>query len=232
MEVLYGWLIGLLIGMRHALEPDHLAAVSTIVAENRQRRVGMIVGAAWGFGHTLTLVLAGGILILLRKQMPPHLETGAELAVSCMLIALGARAIVQAWREGKGGKPHTHLHVHGAKEGVHEHDGAHDHAHVGNWTLARRPLLIGLVHGLAGSGALTAAVLASMPTLRSGLSYILVFGAGSAAGMAVLTGLTGRAMATMVRRPRTTAVLLACSGALSLALGLFWGWKHAWELLG
>lgn len=230
MEVLYGWLIGVLIGMRHALEPDHLAAVSTIVAEHREKRVGMILGAAWGIGHTLTLIVAGGVLILLRKQMPPNVESTAELAVACMLILLGARAMVQAWREGKGGRLHKHHHHHGDKP--HVHDGAHDHVHVRNWTIARRPLLVGLVHGLAGSGALTAAVLGSMPSIRSGLVYILLFGIGSAAGMALLTGLTGRAMAGLVQRRRTTAVLLACSGALSLGLGLFWGWKHAVELLG
>jgi ABC-type nickel/cobalt efflux system permease component RcnA len=229
MEVLYGWLIGVLIGMRHSLEPDHLAAVSTIVAEHREKRVGLILGAAWGVGHTLTLVVAGGVLILLRKQMSPHFESAAELAVACMLIGLGARAIYQSWREGKGGLPHQHHH-HGHKE--HEHDGAHDHVHMRNWTIARRPLLVGLVHGLAGSGALTAAVLASMPSIRSGLVYILLFGVGSAVGMALLTGVTGHAMAGLVKRRRMTAMLLASSGVLSLALGVFWGWKHAWELFG
>jgi high-affinity nickel-transport protein len=228
MDALSGWLIGMMIGMRHALEPDHLAAVSTIVAENKGKRTGMILGAAWGLGHTLTLVIAGGVLVLLRKQMPPHLEAAAELAVALMLMGLGARALWQAWREGRGGETRTHHHSHGA----HSHDGAADHVHVRNWTIARRPLLVGLVHGLAGSGALTAAVLASMPSIRSGLIYIVLFGAGSAVGMAMLTGLTGRAMSGLVRRRRATAILLACSGALSLGLGMFWGFKNALELLG
>jgi ABC-type nickel/cobalt efflux system permease component RcnA len=228
MDVLYGWLIGVLIGMRHALEPDHLAAVSTIVAEHRGKRTSMLLGAAWGLGHTLTLIVAGGVLILLRKQMPPHLEAAAELAVALMLIGLGVRALWQAWREGRGGESHKHHHSHGE----HTHDGAADHVHVRSWTIARKPLLIGLVHGLAGSGALTAAVLASMPSVRSGLIYITLFGAGSAVGMAMLTGVTGKAMSGLVRRRRATAILLACSGALSLGLGMFWGWKNALELLG
>jgi hypothetical protein len=227
MEVLYGWLIGLMIGMRHALEPDHLAAVSTIVTENKGRRASLLLGAAWGAGHTLTLVLAGGVLVLLRKQMPPNLEAAAELAVAFMLVGLGARALWQAWKEGRGGPRHRHLHAHGA----HEHTGAHDHVHVRSWTMARRPLLVGIVHGLAGSGALTAAVLASMPSVRSGLIYLVLFGAGSAVGMALLTGITGEAIAGLAKRRYTTAVLLGASGALSLVMGLFWGLQHAMALL-
>jgi hypothetical protein len=103
--------------------------------------------------------------------------------------------------------------------------------HIQGWRLARRPLLIGLVHGLAGSGALTAAVLASMPTVHSGLIYIALFGAGSALGMAFLTGLTGKALSGIARKQRTTAILLASSGLLSLVLGLFWGYKHVLEIL-
>jgi threonine/homoserine/homoserine lactone efflux protein len=227
MQALYGGLIGLLIGMRHALEPDHLAAVSTIVAGQRNKGSGMILGAAWGVGHTITLVLAGAVLIVLRKEMPTTIESAGELLVAAMLIFLGFRAILQARRENAGGPTHTHSHAHE----THSHEGSSDHVHIQGWRLARRPLLIGLVHGLAGSGALTAAVLASMPTVHSGLIYIALFGAGSALGMAFLTGLTGKALSGIARKQRTTAILLASSGLLSLVLGLFWGYKHVLEIL-
>jgi ABC-type nickel/cobalt efflux system permease component RcnA len=222
-----GWLVGLLIGMRHALEPDHLAAISTIVTEHRESRFGLVLGAAWGIGHTATLVVAGGVLLALRTKMPPNLEASFELGVALMLIGLGGRAIWQAVREGR--RIHSHSHHHGSAACA--HTGGADHVHIRRWTLARRPLLIGLMHGLAGSGALTAAVLAAMPTLRDAVVYMVLFGLGSAVGMALLTGLTGKALSHLAQHRRATPLLLGCSGVLSLGLGVVWAVKHASALL-
>src|SRR5262249_26957410 len=146
--------LGSLLGMRHALEPDHLAAVSTLVSEERSGYKAALLGVCWGLGHTLSLVVVGAVLVVLRAAMPEGLADAFEFGVALMLVGLGLRAIYIAARQGPSGP--THVHHHGSM--VHSHAGAAAHLHIGGWTLARRPLLIGAVHGLAGSGALTALV--------------------------------------------------------------------------
>src|SRR5256714_684357 len=150
--------LGSLLGMRHALEPDHLTAVSTLVTGERSSVRAAMLGASWGVGHTLSLVIVGAALVVLRTEMPARVADIFEMFVAVMLVALGIRAIVLAVRQGPIGPAHTHHHGHI----VHKHAGATPHVHVGRWTLARRPLLVGAVHGLAGSGALTALVLATL----------------------------------------------------------------------
>ena len=151
-EVLTGSALGSLLGMRHALEPDHLTAVSTLMtssAGERSRFRAAMLGASWGVGHTLSLMIVGAALVLLRAEMPPRVADLFELFVAVMLVGLGVRAIAMAVRQGPIGPTHTHHHGHV----VHRHAGVTPHVHVGRWTLARRPLLVGAVHGLAGSGA-------------------------------------------------------------------------------
>ncbi len=227
---------GLIRGMGHALEPDHLAAVSTLVAENSHRgasRAGLLLGAAWGAGHTLTLFVVGGALFLFRAAMPARIETAFELLVACMLIVLGVRALVRAVREGRNGAAamHAHGHGHGPATTSHTHAGADDHVHVRGFALARRPLVIGLVHGLAGSGALTAAVVAQLPTPAAGLLYMALFGLGSSLGMAVLSGVAGVPLARIAESRRALPVLLGVSGLVSLGLGIAWGVIHTRTLL-
>src|SRR6266545_5059997 len=154
--VLSGWVIGLALGMRHALEPDHLAAVSTMVASRPRAGAAAWVGACWGFGHSLALLVVGGGLLLLRAELPSWLADLFELGVAFMLIGLGARGVARALRAGRQGAAARAPHSHGGLR--HVHAGPAQHLHVGGWTLARGPLVIGLVHGLAGSGALTALV--------------------------------------------------------------------------
>ena len=221
---LTGLLLGFFLGMRHALEPDHLAAVSTLVTEQRSAGRGAILGAFWGIGHTLSLFGVGVVLALLETQMPPRLADGFELAVALMLLLLGVRAIARALQQGGLGHAHAHAHMHGDGSTGHEHGGPDDHVHVFRWTLARRPLLVGLVHGLAGSGALTALVLASLPGVGARLLYIALFGIGSVCGMAVLSGLVGFPLARLSRREGAMRWLSAATGVFSVAFGLFWGW--------
>src|SRR6185503_19459118 len=177
--------LGSLLGMRHALEPDHLTAVSTLVSEGHDTRRAALMGACWGIGHTLSLIVVGAALLVLRAEMPAVASDVFELFVALMLIGLGARAIVIAARQGPSGP--VHVHAHG--DHVHVHRGVPAHVHIGTWTLARRPLVVGAVHGLAGSGALTALVLATLPTTSARLAYIMLFGIGSTLGMAALSGL-------------------------------------------
>ena len=218
-----GSLLGTLIGVRHAFEPDHLAAVSTLVSEERGSGATALLGVAWGVGHTISLVAVGLLVVVLRAQMPEGLSDIFELGVACMLIGLGARALVRAWRQGAEGPARPH--VHGGM--AHRHRGPTAHVHIGRWTLARRPLLVGLVHGLAGSGALTALVLASLPSAASRIIYMALFGLGSTLGMAAMTGLLGWPLARMGRNPRTARLVSATVGTLSACLGVAWGYPLA-----
>ena len=158
-------LLGFANGMRHALEPDHLAAVSTLVAGERSAKASVRYAAAWGAGHAAMLVVAGGALALLRTELPDVASDALELVVAVVLIALGLRGLAQAARSGRapaGGQAFTHVHG----DHAHAHAGVRDHVHVNSWTLARLPFVVGLVHGLAGSGAL-AALVASHARLES-----------------------------------------------------------------
>jgi hypothetical protein len=219
-ELLLSAWIGVLVGMRHALEPDHLAAVTTLISRERSTWRAALLGACWGLGHTLALIVAGAVLVVLRSEMPERLAAGFEFLVAVMLITLGARAVRQALRQGTDGPPHPHHH--GAI--VHRHPGAAPHLHVGTWTLARRPLLVGAVHGLAGSGALTALVLATLPSDAARAAYVVLFGLGSTLGMAALSGLLGWPLARMGARQSVGRAVSLVVGCVSTALGLVWGY--------
>ncbi|MFO0594863.1 MAG: hypothetical protein U0228_06155 [Myxococcaceae bacterium] len=222
-------LVGLALGMRHALEPDHLAALSTLATESRGgARAGFGLGALWGLGHTLALLAVAGSLAVVGAQMPPAIEAALELSVAVMIFALGIRALRRAWREGRTGQVHTHAHG----DLAHTHAAPPAHVHVRDATLATRPLLIGLMHGLAGSGALTALVIAELPTLAERLGYIALFGAGSVVGMGLLAGLAGNQLTRWVRRPAIATALLFVTGACSALLGLAWGHTALQGLLG
>lgn len=226
--VLTGWLLALLLGVRHASEPDHLVAVSTLLAEHSASRRSALLGAFWGVGHTFSLLVVGGMLLVLRLRMPGRLADLFELVVALMLLALGARSIRRALLAGSFGTTHVHSHAGHS----HLHRGPAQHLHVGGWTMARRPLLIGLVHGMAGSGALTALTLASMPSLGSGFVYMLLFGSGSVFGMALLTGLAGWPLRRIAERSRVQAALCGVAGVTSLVLGVLWGWPLLVRLAG
>jgi High-affinity nickel-transport protein len=212
--------LGSLLGMRHALEPDHLAAVSTLVADERDGYKAAWLGACWGAGHTLTLLAVGAVLVVVRAEMPAAASNAFELLVAVMLVGLGLRAIYLAARQGPSGAVHEHHHG----RVVHVHRGAPAHIHIGAWTLARRPLLVGAVHGLAGSGALTALVLATLPSTLARLTYMVVFGLGSTIGMAVLSGLLGWPLARIGRQRTLARVLSLVVGCVSIGLGLAWGY--------
>jgi high-affinity nickel-transport protein len=219
--------LGSLLGMRHALEPDHLAAVSTLVSRERSGVRAALLGLCWGLGHTLALVVVGAILVALRSEMPPTVSDLFELLVAFMLVALGLRAIVQAARQGAEGP--ARMHRHGRL--VHSHAGVPAHVHLGKWTLARRPLLVGAVHGLAGSGALTALVLATLPTTTARLAYMALFGLGSTVSMAALSGLLGWPLARFGTHHLVTRGVSLIVGCTSMALGVMWGQSAIARLL-
>jgi hypothetical protein len=212
-----GLLLGVLLGMRHALEPDHLTAVSLLVARRRNPAAGLVVGAVWGVGHTLALFAVGCVLALVGRHLPPHTAGGFELLVAAMLVALGARAIANAWS---------------ARAPRAVAAGTSPDAPAPSDRAPLQPLIVGMIHGLAGSGALTALVVARLPTAFTRLLYIALFGAGSAIGMACLTGLAGWPLARMSRSsPRLLRGVTGAAGAISLLLGSFWGWSAVRALM-
>src|SRR5262249_6221889 len=210
--------LGSLLGMRHALEPDHLAAVATLVTGERSSAKAALLGVCWGLGHTLSLVVVGTVLVVLRAEMPARVTDLFELGVAAMLVTLGLRAIYLAARQGPAGP--VHVHHHGAR--VHVHRGAPAHIHIGTWTLARRPLLVGAVHGLAGSGALTALVVTMLPSTAARITYMIVFGLGSTLGMAVLSGVLGWPLARLGNHRAVARAISIAVGCVSTILGLAW----------
>jgi hypothetical protein len=219
VEIATGSTLGVALGMRHALEPDHLAAVSTLIADEPRTIRAAFLGVCWGLGHTLALVVVGMALIVLRAQMSARVTDVFELAVAMMLVALGTRAIRRAAQQGAAGP--AALHHHGPV--VHRHPAASKHVHVAGWTFARRPLLIGIVHGLAGSGALTALVLTTLPTTATRIVYMVLFGLGSTFGMAALSGILGWPLARVGGHARVWRTISLVVGCLSAGLGVVWG---------
>jgi sulfite exporter TauE/SafE len=214
---------GFVLGLKHAVEADHLAAVSAIVSERKSLWVSSLVGALWGIGHTIALLFAGVVVILFHFEIGERTERALEFAVGLMLIALGANALRKLAR---GGHVHLHAHRHGGREHIHPHvhDGAPDpdpHTHHG-LRLGPRPLLVGMVHGLAGSAALTLLVLSTISSPAVGLLYLVVFGVGSAGGMMLMSALFGLPVyLTAARFTRAHLAVRCLAGLFSLSLGLF-----------
>jgi hypothetical protein len=224
MSLTLGLLLGILLGMRHSFEPDHVAAVSTLL-DGRGRRSTAILGAFWGIGHSIALLVVGGALAALHGSLPRSLGDGFEILVASMLVILGARAVARARPADRGTSAAGHFH-----DAAEPHAG-NDHVHVGPWTFAWRPLVVGLVHGLAGSGALTALVMADLPTWGTRVAYMAIFGVGSVIGMAGLTGVVGWQLARIERRARLSRALALVTGTFSVGLGGWWGWTAVSSLM-
>ena len=189
--------LGFFLGMRHATDADHVVAVSTIVSRQRTLRAAAPIGMLWGVGHTVTILLVGGAIILFGIVIPPRLGLGMELSVALMLVVLGAlnvRSVLRDAREMAGQGPSGLGHSHAALGASwHSHVLAHEHgqprpARLAQWRAGRlRPLFVGIVHGLAGSAAVALLVLGAINDATLALAYLLVFGAGTIAGMVLIT---------------------------------------------
>ncbi len=182
---------GFLIGMRHAVEPDHVAAVAALATRSRSAMDTFRQGAVWGLGHTLTLFLFGSIVILMDTIVPDALARTLEVAVGIMLVGLGVDVVRRLIRDRfhfhthrhDDGALHFHAHSHAGESG---HDPDHHH-HIHSRGFPFRALLVGLMHGMAGSAALMMLTLQTVKSPVAGLLYIAVFGFGSIAGMGVLS---------------------------------------------
>src|SRR5437879_12114639 len=165
--------LGLILGLRHALDPDHIAAVSTIVSESRSVRRSSLIGTCWGLGHTMSLLVAGVLVIALKIQISDRLALWMEFAVALMLILLGLKAVLKPLR---GWRIHAHQHAHGGSSHSHVHlhrpsaERAHQHRHL--IRSGAPPFFVGMVHGMAGGAALMTIVLAAIAPELPRLSYV------------------------------------------------------------
>lgn len=211
--------IGFLLGMRHATDVDHVVAVSTIVAREHDIRRSAWIGAAWGVGHTLTILAVGSAIILFRITVAPRAGLGMELAVALMLIVLGLKNLGGTFT-GRPTNPEAsagHLHEH-----------SHDLPTLDHWFhrfasyQLVRPLIVGIVHGLAGSAAIALLVLSTISDLTWSIAYLTVFGVGTILGMMLITLTIGSTFACGQKRfPSVARHFRLAAGLISLAFGIF-----------
>ena len=218
--------LGFLIGMQHATEIDHVAAVCSIAS----RKTGVTSisrhGLFWGIGHTLTLLRVGGTCLMMRTSLPDNIASRLEFVVGVMLIGLGTHVLYRLWHDRvhfhahHHGKGATHFHAHSHRaESINHLASAHQHDHLDK--LPWRTLAVGLVHGMAGSAALVVLTAASIESPWWGLAYIVSFGIGTAAGMASLSAVIA-APITLTARSLTFAnrALQALIGLFTCAIGI------------
>jgi cytochrome c biogenesis protein CcdA len=212
--------LGLLLGLKHAFDSDHLIAVSTIVTRERSAWRSLWIGLFWGIGHTFTLLTVGLVVLGLKKQISPPVGLSLECLVGLVLIGLGLTTLYDCWRK----RVHAHSHVHAGAPHLHFHmhedSPAHQHPHPVR--LGFRPLLVGMVHGLAGSAALMLLVLATIPSPALGFIYIVIFGCGSIVSMGLVSLFMGLffSLATDRLHDLEHGVRLAI-GTLSTAFGVW-----------
>jgi high-affinity nickel permease len=213
--------LGFLLGARHALDADHVAAVSTILSERPDFKTSGLIGFSWGFGHTAMLLAVGLVMLVLKVTIPAPVTHAFEFGVGLMLVLLGGSLAVTLVRD----RWHVHTHRHGDETHAHLHShhlhAEHSHRH---WLqVSVKPFMVGMVHGLAGSAALTLMALSAVRTVPEGIFYILVFGAGSIAGMMVIgtaVSLPLVCSASFGRRAQTTVQGLASLGSIGLGLAM------------
>lgn len=212
--------LGFLLGLKHATEADHVVAVSTIVSQHRSVWRSGLVGAFWGVGHTAMLFLVGSVVLIFSLTIPSRVALGMEFAVGIMLVALGVQNVVDWARK----RIHAHRHAHEQGDDYahfHSHQETPSHGHPHDFRFGLKPFGIGLVHGMAGSAALTVLVLTTLDSTVAGVFYILIFGLGSILGMLLMSALIGLPFIFTAGRFRGAEQWVkATAGSLSIVLGL------------
>ena len=223
--------LGLIFGLKHAMEVDHVVAVSTIVSEHRNLFRATLVGAIWGLGHSFSLVVVGALVLIFRIAIPPALANWLEFGVALMIIALGGLAVWRVFRRRTDVHVHRHSHDGHSHAHIHFHEHGTEHNRVVSKAASHshaisqvgfKPLLVGAMHGLAGSAALTLLILTKIQSVSLGLIYLLLFGVGSTIGMLLMSGLIGLPFALSARRlSGVNSGLQTVAGVISIAFG-FW----------
>ncbi len=224
--------LGLVFGLKHATEVDHVVAVSTIVSQHRSVFRSALVGGLWGIGHTSSLILVGAIVLAMRVAIPDWVSNWLEFGVALMIIGLGCAALLRALRRRANVHIHehnhdnvSHVHIH-----FHEKESAHSekvrtHSHEIS-RVGFKPLFVGAMHGLAGSAALTLLVLTQIKSVALGLLYLAVFGIGSIVGMLLMSGLIGLPFALSSRKlTGLNFGLQTVAAVLSVAFGLWYAYE-------
>lgn len=212
--------VGFVLGLRHATDSDHVVAVTTIVSRARNARAAIAIGALWGLGHTATILLVGGAIVLFGIVIPPRIGLSMEMSVAAMLVVLGVMNLTGAIRQIRE-KAHAGSHAAGDEDGKEPHE--HRLLDVGGIV---RPIVVGVVHGLAGSAAVALLVLATVRDPVWAILYLSVFGVGTVFGMMALTAAMAVPIAAVAGRSRDVERLLVrATGFVSISVGLVLAYK-------
>ncbi|OKL35346.1 sulfite exporter TauE/SafE family protein [Domibacillus mangrovi] len=212
--------LGFLLGIKHAIEPDHIIAVSTIASQSKKLLRSSLAGVFWGIGHTATLFIVGIIFILMKDEIPEEWAMSLEFLVGIMLVYLGITTIlsfknIHTHEHEHHGEEHKHIHSH-------EHGGKHEHKHRHKNGTYLKSLLIGLVHGLAGSGAMILLTMSTVKSVWEGAIYILIFGAGTVVGMLFFTTMIGIPFVFSAKKISMNKTLTQITGVVSTVFGIYY----------
>lgn len=212
--------LGFVLGIKHAIEPDHVIAVSTIASQSKKLFRSSLAGVFWGIGHTATLFIMGIILILMKGEIPEKWAMSLEFLVGIMLVYLGVSTIlsfknIHVHNDNHDREEHKNVHSH-------KHSGLHEHKHQHKEVSYIKSMLIGLVHGLAGSGAMVLLTMSTVNSVWESAIYILVFGVGTVIGMLFFTTIIGLPFVFSSKKISLNKTLTQITGCISLVFGVFY----------
>jgi ABC-type nickel/cobalt efflux system permease component RcnA len=212
--------LGFILGIKHAVEPDHVIAVSTIASKSNKIWQASLAGVFWGIGHTATLFIVGITFILMKGEIPEIWAMSLEFLVGIMLVYLGVTTIlslknVHVHEHEHDGHEHKHIHSH-------DHEGIHDHQHQHNRMSFIKSMLLGFIHGLAGSGAMILLTMSTVKSVWEAVMYILIFGVGTVIGMLFFTTIIGIPFVFSKRRLTMNRALIMTTGAISAIFGIYY----------
>jgi sulfite exporter TauE/SafE len=212
--------MGFVLGIKHAIEPDHVIAVSTIASQSKKLYRSTLAGVFWGIGHTSTLFLTGIILILMKGEIPEKWAMSLEFLVGIMLVYLGLSTIlsfknIHVHQHEQNGIEHTQYHSH-------LHKGDHKHNHSQNNVSYIKSMLIGFVHGLAGSGAMVLLTMSTVNSVWEAIFFILIFGVGTVIGMLFFTTIIGIPFVYSAKKVNLNKTLTRITGVISTVFGIYY----------
>ncbi|MGG2014863.1 sulfite exporter TauE/SafE family protein [Bacillus sp. S10(2024)] len=212
--------LGFVLGIKHAIEPDHVIAVSTIASQSKKLSRSTLAGVFWGIGHTATLFIIGIILIFMKGEIPEKWAMSLEFLVGIMLVYLGVTTVfslknIHVHQHEHDGEEHKHIHSH-------IHSGKHEHQHQHKNVSYLKSMFIGLVHGLAGSGAMVLLTMSTVKNVWEAAIYILIFGVGTVIGMLFFTTIIGIPFVFSAKKISLNKTLTQITGSISIIFGIYY----------